>query len=131
MPAVTRPNSPTSQPPILAYIVGDDSCVAEGFTATGHAPILALCRKLIEASFDPRRTLHAYRGTTLCIKVRTLREGAALTVKTSGNGTPVFAPLEGAAAPPRASGPEGRGISTPEAVAPAGGATAQHGCPMP
>jgi hypothetical protein len=128
---MSRPNSPTPQHPILAQIVGDDSCAAEGFTATGHAPILALCRKLIEASFDPRRPLHAFRGTMLCLTVRSLREGAALIVKTSGNGAPVFAPLDGAAAPPRALGPEDRGISTPEAVAPAAGATSQHGYRLP
>jgi hypothetical protein len=97
---MSRPNSPTRQHPILAQIVGDDSCAAEGFTATGHAPILALCRKLIEASFDPRRPLHAYRGTMLCLTVRSLREGAALAVKTGGNGSPIFAPVEGAEASP-------------------------------
>ncbi len=128
---MSRPNSPASQLPILAYIVGDDSCAAEGFTATGHAPILALCRKLIEADFDPRRPLRAYRGPVLCLTVPSLCKGAALIVKTCGNGAPVFAALDGAAAPPIASGPEDRGISTPDAVAPLAGSASQHGCPIP
>lgn len=117
--------------PIRADIVGSDRCSAEGYTVHGHAPILALCRRLIEKSLDPRRALEGYRGKTLCIKVRSLREGAALIVKTSGNGTPVFAPLDGAAAPPSPLGPVDRGISTPEAVAPEAGATSQHGYCLP
>jgi len=33
---------------INAYITGASTCTAEGITATGSAPLLALCRKLIE-----------------------------------------------------------------------------------
>jgi hypothetical protein len=45
---------------IRAEIIGTDRCTAEGYTARSSAPVLALCRKLIDADFDPERTLRAY-----------------------------------------------------------------------
>jgi len=45
-----------------------------------RAPVLAVCRKLTSAGFDPSRPLHAYRGDTLSLKVRSIGEGARLTV---------------------------------------------------
>jgi hypothetical protein len=42
-----------------------------------------MCRKLIEAGYDPDRPLHAYRGDVLCLKVRSIGEGAKLTVDES------------------------------------------------
>jgi hypothetical protein len=41
---------------------------------------LALCRKLIAAGFDPSRPLCAYRGAVLCLRVRSIGEGAQLIV---------------------------------------------------
>ena len=66
---------------IVAQITGSNRCDAEGLTVTGHAPVLAMCRRLIEAGYDPARPLHAYRGDTLCLKVRSIGEGAKLTVR--------------------------------------------------
>ena len=43
-----------TQAPIRAALIGSDSCEAEGITARGSAPVLALCRALIEAGHDPR-----------------------------------------------------------------------------
>jgi hypothetical protein len=51
---------------------------------------LALCRKLIEADCDPDRPLHAYRGDTLSLRIRSIGEGAGWTVKDSRFGTPVL-----------------------------------------
>jgi hypothetical protein len=34
-------------------------CGAEGFTVRAYAPVLAMCRKLIEAGYDPATPLHA------------------------------------------------------------------------
>jgi len=72
--------------PIRAEIIGSNKCEAEGCIGRGAAPVLALCRKLIAAGFDPSRALQAYRGEMLCIIVRTIGKAAALTVD-EHNGT--------------------------------------------
>jgi hypothetical protein len=56
----------------------------------GNAPILAMCRRLIEAGVDPARPLHAYRNDTLCVVVRSIVEGAKLTVAEGSRGAPQF-----------------------------------------
>ncbi len=76
--------------PVRAAIIGDDTCTADGITARTYAPALALCRKLIQAGYDPCRPLHAYRGDTLSLKVRSIGEGARWTAKDSRFGTPVL-----------------------------------------
>jgi hypothetical protein len=68
-------------------ISGASSCSAEGITATGNAPVLALCRKLLDAGFDPDRPLDAYRANVLAIRVRSIGAGAALTVEENKRGT--------------------------------------------
>lgn len=72
--------------PIRATLLGDNVCEAEDQTARGPTPVLALCRKLVEARFDPGRPLHAYRGEVLCLIVRSIGKGAGLTVD-EHNGT--------------------------------------------
>jgi hypothetical protein len=70
--------------PIRAEIVGQAQATACGVTVTGrNAPVLALCRALIEAGHDPATPLEAYRGSTLCLRVRSIGEGAKLTVDES------------------------------------------------
>jgi hypothetical protein len=60
-----------------------------------NAPVLALCRALIEAGHDPNTPLEAYRGATLCLRVRSIGEGAKLTVKeTCRDGKPRFVPFQ-------------------------------------
>jgi hypothetical protein len=78
------------QAPIHATLIGSDRCEAEGYTARGSAPVLALCRRLFAAGFDPGRPLHAYRGDTLSLVVRTIGEGAALTVAEGSRDMPRF-----------------------------------------
>lgn len=65
---------------VRAELIGSDECRAQGLTARSSAPVLAICRKLIEAGVDPKRSLHAYRGNVLCLTVRSIGEGARLTV---------------------------------------------------
>ncbi len=77
-------------PPIRAELSGSDTCTALGITAHGHAPTLNLCRQLIAAGFDPGRPLIAHRGETPCIIVRSIGEGAALTVAEGSRGAPQF-----------------------------------------
>ena len=72
-------------------VIGSNQAEANGVTARGHAPVLALCRALIEAGHDPNTSIAAYRGATLCLKVRSIGEGARLTVKeTTRDGKPRF-----------------------------------------
>jgi hypothetical protein len=86
-------NNPSRSPaqPLRAVIFGSNQAEANGITARGHAPVLALCRALIEAGHDPNTPIEAYRGATLCLKVRSIGEGARLTVKeTTRDGKPRF-----------------------------------------
>ena len=86
--------------PIRAALFGSDQCRAEGCTVRAVSPILETCRRLTQAGYDPDRPLHCYRGDILALRVRSIGEGAALTVKTAGNGSPIFAALKGAAGSP-------------------------------
>jgi hypothetical protein len=95
----SKPSPLSPQDAIRAELIGDDECtIAAGITARGNTPILALCRKLIEAGPDPGRPLHAYRGDTLCLIVRSIGEAAGLQINSHGTG---FEPVrERRAAPP-------------------------------
>jgi hypothetical protein len=77
-----------SQAPIPATLIGSDRCTAEGISVRAYAPVLALCRALIEAGHDPGRALHAHRGGVLALVVRSIGEGAGLTVEDDRHGTP-------------------------------------------
>ena len=48
--------------PIRAAIINSDRCAAEGYAVRAAGPILAMCRKLLAAGYDPDRPLHAHRG---------------------------------------------------------------------
>jgi hypothetical protein len=87
------------QESVSARIYGSERCHAEGFTVRGSSPVLAICRRLVEAGFDPDRPLHAYRGDLLCLVVRSIGEGANLTVKERPFG-PVFETWKGFPTPP-------------------------------
>lgn len=95
---------------ISATLSGDDHCECEelGTSVTGNAPVLALCRQLLAQGVDPDRAVAVYRRGVLALKVRSIREGARLTVKSAGNGTPIFVldgGGKGAAASPMRSRP--------------------------
>jgi hypothetical protein len=70
-----------AQIPIHATLKGSNCCQGQGITARGCAPVLDLCRALVKAGHDPRRPLHAYCGDVLALKVRSIGEGARLTVR--------------------------------------------------
>jgi hypothetical protein len=54
--------------------------------------VLTLCRQLLAAGLDPDQALEVYRGTTLALRVRSIGEGAKLTVRESTkDGRPRFA----------------------------------------
>jgi hypothetical protein len=70
---------------IIAHLSSDTYCSALNFTARSPSPVLTLCRQLIESgTYGSSIPLDAYRGATLCLRVRSIGEGAALEI--SGNG---------------------------------------------
>jgi hypothetical protein len=74
---------------IRAALIGSDSCAANGITARGHSPVFSLCRQLLAAGMDPDQVLEIYRGATLVLRVRSVGEGARLTVAERPSG-PTF-----------------------------------------
>jgi transposase len=71
---------------IRAVIDGAEQCTALGQRVRASAPVLALCRELIAAGHDPKRSLHAYRDGVLVLRVRSIGEAARLRVATHGVG---------------------------------------------
>ena len=85
---------------LRAELIGANTCRAAGLTATGSAPVLALCRNLIAAGLDPDQALEVYRSGMMALRVRSLAAGAALTVEDDSRGTPRFRPWRGGRASP-------------------------------
>jgi hypothetical protein len=86
---------------IHAELAWDDHATACGIAAHSSSPVLKLCRLLVDAGHDPGSPLEAWRNGTLCLRVRSIGEAAGLTVKSAGNGAPLFVRIgEGATAPP-------------------------------
>ena len=71
---------------IRAELIGDDSAVAPGITARSSSPVVQLCTLLIEAGHDPAARLEIYRGEMLCLRVRSIGEGARLAISSHGSG---------------------------------------------
>lgn len=72
--------------PIRATLIGCDRCEVEGHTVRAYAPVLAMCRELVAAGYDPATPLEAYRGDMLCLKARSIGEGANLEINGDGVG---------------------------------------------
>jgi hypothetical protein len=85
-PPNSAPALTTQAQPIRAELVGSDQCTAEGHTVRGAAPLLLLCRELVEGGIDPHRPLHAYRGEVLCIRVWAVGKAAQLEPSPRGVG---------------------------------------------
>ena len=79
------PQTP-ARPVIRAELIGGDTCAAGGIVAEANTPVLELCRKLIAAGHHPAARLEAYRGATLCLRVRSIGEAAALELNARGTG---------------------------------------------
>ena len=71
---------------IRAELKGCDRALSCGFVVRSSSPVLALCRKLVDAGYHLTTPLEAYRGDTLCLKVRSIGEAAGLRVNTKGTG---------------------------------------------
>jgi hypothetical protein len=72
---------------IRAILVGSDLCQAEGHVIRHNAPVLGMCRLLVELGYDPTRPLYAYRGDMLAMKISSIGYGAKFTVE-EGPGPP-------------------------------------------
>lgn len=84
--------------PIRAELSGD-TFSALGHEVVGAAPVIGLCAVLVASGHDPGRGLHAFRGGTLALRVRSIGEAARLRVAPHGVG---FERLPGCTAAPRA-----------------------------
>ena len=71
---------------IRAELFGSDACAALRVAVCATAPVLALCRRLVAAGYDPALPLEAWRGPVLCLRVRSIGEAAQLRVATHGGG---------------------------------------------
>jgi hypothetical protein len=89
--------------PIRATLAGFDAATALGLSVQCGSPILILCRSLIEAGADPATPLEAYRGSILCLRIRSIGEAAGLEIRGDGVGFRPSSKL-GAAPPMRANG---------------------------
>jgi hypothetical protein len=65
---------------------GSDTCTALGMTARSSSPVLALCRDLIDAGHNPGEPLEAWRGGTLCLRIRAIGVAAGLKINARGTG---------------------------------------------
>jgi len=54
------------------------------------SPVIALCRKLVEAGYPSSAEIECYRGETLSLHVRSIGEAAKLYVAATTTGRPVF-----------------------------------------
>jgi hypothetical protein len=68
---------------IRAELISDDTATAAGIAVTARPPVTELCRALIEAGHDPDLRLEAWRGSTLCLTVKSIVAAARLTADES------------------------------------------------
>ena len=71
---------------IRAVIIAADQCETVSHKVRASAPVLALCRELVEAGHDPTCQLHVYRNGALALRVRSIGEAARLTIRGDGVG---------------------------------------------
>ena len=83
---------------IRAELIGSNLCTAAGITTRSPSPVLAMCRRLIEAGHDPDAALHAYRNDTLCLRIRSIGAAARLEVNSGGTGFVVARAVRAASA---------------------------------
>ena len=71
---------------IHAKLAWGDHATACGIGARGSAPVLKLCRLLVDAGHDPGLPLEAWRNGVLCLRVQSIGEAAGLRVAAHGVG---------------------------------------------
>jgi hypothetical protein len=61
----------TTKPYVYAHLVGPDVCYVAGQTIQDrNAPVLAACRYLVDLGYDRERTLIAWRGSEIAMKLK-------------------------------------------------------------
>src|SRR5262249_327509 len=99
----SRPEHPLAI--LTAELIGSRCCDCEscGIRTVGYAPGLAMCWELLAAGANPNTALAIYRSGVLALRIRSIREGASLTVEDAESGAPRFRlmrpPRRGAASP--------------------------------
>jgi hypothetical protein len=81
--------APSIKRPIKAELRGSRQCEAQGIVAAGQAPALVLCRELLAAWGDPGSSLAVYRNGIVSLRIRSIRDGAGLTVEDGETGIQV------------------------------------------
>lgn len=74
--------------PISCTLIGSNTAQAADIVARGHSPVFDLCRKLVAAGHDPASPMECYRGDMLCLRIRTIGEGAKLTIRETATDGP-------------------------------------------
>jgi hypothetical protein len=69
-----------------AELIGSNICAALGLVINSSSPVLALCRALVDAGHYPVSRFEAYRGETLCLRIRSIGESAQLEINGHGTG---------------------------------------------
>ena len=95
-----------SRQPIIAQFIKSNICTAEGLEVRANGPGLAMCRKLLEADYDPDRPLHCFRGDTLAMKISSIAYGARYSVSEPSTGS-------GVRLAPYSEGPKKSGVASP------------------
>jgi hypothetical protein len=81
---------------LRAELTKSDTATAAGIAVKAESPVLALCRSLINAGYDPATTLNVYRGNTPALRIGSIGEAGALDIAGDGVG---FRPRKKLAAP--------------------------------
>ncbi len=78
--------------PIRCELFGSGTAQAGDLISRGHSPVLDLCRKLVAAGYDPRLPMQCFRCDTIALRVRSIGEGAKLTVRETATRGPRVVP---------------------------------------
>src|SRR4051812_33330936 len=78
---IARNRKPLIFPTIRAEVAWTDTATAAGITVKARAPVLELCRRLIEAGHHPDSPLVAWRESVLCLRVKSIGAAAELAVE--------------------------------------------------
>jgi hypothetical protein len=81
-----RPRKSDIRNAICAELIGSDTANAAGISVTAYTPVVELCKRLVASGHNPATPLKAYRGTTLCLIVRSIGTAAVLEINARGNG---------------------------------------------
>ena len=100
-------------PRLRAELIGSDRCIATGIDVQAASPVLTMCRRLLEAGFDPALSLECYRNDVLALTVASIGHGAGLEINGHGTGFRPFREGGTASLVPKSNEVEVSGIPEP------------------